>query len=856
MVGDRSLKRLFPYESRFINIAGYQMHYIDEGTGPVVLCLHGNPTWSFYFRHLIEELRHHFRVVAPDQIGMGLSDHPTDAHFRAVNRIDHLEEFVTKLGLTRYSMVMHDWGGSIGTGLGIRNVAAVERLVYLNTTLTETESLPLLIKASASPFIGKWLTQYTRRFLKFTTNLGVVHKLPRAVKKCYYYPYRTVARRTAIWDFVADIPFDSTHPSYGDMLKLARDIPLLSEVPVKIVWGLRDPCFHREMLTKVSHHLPQADILEIPDASHLVLEDARDIANVAIRVFLLDAGEGKQKDADTDSGHSGQEVNALYQAFSDCVRDHAEAEAVVVPSFLGDSVKYSQFRYREFYGLVAKYQRGLQQLGLARGDKVLMLVAPGPEFLALSYSVMGRGAIPVFLDPGMGTEKLLACIKEIQPDAFIGSPKAQLLRILKRDCFKELKFNVCASNWGIPGSRGLSYLKKFAARAGEPAPNDGIVLIAFTSGATGIPKGVVYSNDMIRAQLEIFRETFKLEAGGRDLPLLPIFSIFSLALGVSSVFPPVDPGRPLKLDPQRVVRVINDRQVTSSFGSPTLWKKIAEYCVRSRTVLHSVRQVFIAGAPVPAMTLEQVAEVMPEGKVYTPYGATEALPVTFVSADKILSMPPSLSEGGEQGIFVGAPVNGVSLKVVSAIDGIVEDFEEFEELPHGSIGEIIVSGKSVSTEYFGRPEITRLSKVKDSSGAVWHRMGDMGYRDAEGNLFFCGRKAHVVKTNKKIYYSIPCEKIFNLHPRVARSALVVVSPENIPAIVVEPHPQDFPETKAKEEKFRSELLELAASSSITSSIESIFFHPSFPVDGRHNAKIFRDQLGSWASEQVSQDRAA
>ena len=857
MVGDGSLKRLFPYESHFIEIEKFKLHYIDEGEGPVVLLLHGNPTWSFYFRHLIEELRPHFRVIAPDHIGMGLSDHPVDTHFRAVHRIDHLQEFVQKLGLTRYSMVMHDWGGSIGTGLAVRNIDAVERMVYLNTTLTETESLPLIIKASASPLIGRWLTKYTKRFLKFTTNLGVVHKLPRAVKKCYYYPYKNKARRTAIWDFVADIPFDSTHPSYGDMLGLARDLPLLAKVPVKIVWGLRDPCFHREMLTKVSHHLPHADILELPDASHLVLEDAPDIANVAIRDFFL----GKDStEASVGEGAVSmlpeQEVNALYEAFTDSVQRHPEAEAVVVPSFLGDSVKYSQFRYREFHGLVAKYQRGLQQLGLARGDKVLMLVSPGPEFLALAYAVMGRGATPVFLDPGMGMEKLLTCIQEVQPDAFIGSPKAQLLRMLKRQYFKELKFNVCASAWGLPGSRGLSYLKKFAARAGEAAPNDGVVLIAFTSGATGTPKGVVYTNEMIRAQLKIFKETFQLEVGGKDLPLLPIFSIFNLALGVSSVFPPVDPSKPIALDPQKVVRVIIDQQITTSFGSPTLWKKLAEYCVRSRTTLQSVKKIFIAGASVPLSTLDQVAEVLQGGAVYTPYGATEALPVTFVSYEDIRSMQPVAAVSGEQGTFVGKVVPGIALKIIAPHQGMLESNIELQELPAGIIGEILVSGESVSKTYFERPDATQQSKVVDAHGVSWHRMGDMGYRDVHGNIYFCGRKAHMVTGDGKHYYSVPIERIFNTHPKVARSALVALDATSGPALVIEPYPQYFPDTRSQEERFRSEIRELAQQEAITADIGDIFFHRSFPVDGRHNAKIFRDQLGVWADEQLLQERAA
>ena len=429
------LKKIFPFKSHYIDIAGFKMHYIDIGQGPVVLLLHGNPTWCFFYRQLIESLRDRFRVIAPDFIGCGFSDHPKDVHFRAGHRIQHLEEFVDKLALENFSLVMHDWGGSIGTGVAVRRIEAVEKLVYLNTTLTETEALPAIIKLASKPFIGRYLTQGSTRFLKLATKVGVSRKLSKDVQKAYLLPYKTKARRTAIWDFVADIPFDSRHPSYADMLFLADRIPQLANVPVQIVWGLKDPCFHREMLNRVAEHFPQARILEIPDASHLVLEDAPELANATIRSFLL--GEHTESKAIKDSratfGPSEDaKQNALYAAFVATAKKYRDSPAVIVPSFLGDNVKYSQINYGEFADLVNKYQRGLSKVGLERKDRVLMMVSPGIDFLALSLAVMGRGAIPFFLDPGMGKEKLFDCIKEIHPDIFIGSPKAQLLRLLKR----------------------------------------------------------------------------------------------------------------------------------------------------------------------------------------------------------------------------------------------------------------------------------------------------------------------------------------------------------------------------------------------------------------------------------------
>ena len=816
------------------------MHYLDEGKGPVVLLLHGNPTWCFYFRNLIELLKGDFRVIAPDYIGCGLSDHPAEAHFRARQRIEHLEEFTAKLGLERFSLVMHDWGGGIGTGLAVDHPEAVEKLVYLNTTLTETESLPLLIKAAAHPLVGKYLTKYSRRFLKFTTSLGVSRKLSKEVRKAYHYPYRTRARRGAIWDFVADIPFNDSHPSYAEMLGLADKLPRFGRTPVQIVWGLKDPCFHRGMLNKVMAHFPHANVLEIPEASHLVLEDAPDLAGRTIRDFLL--GEFRATEL-----RKAATPNSLYRAFMQTAATCAGSTAIVVPSFFSDSVKYAQIKYSDLAVLVNQYQRGLTDLGLSRGDKVLMLVSPGIDFLALSYAVMGRGAVPVYLDPGMGRDRLLACIAGLNADAFIGSLRAQPLRLFRARLFPRLKFSLCATDWSVPGTVTTGFLKKFSSKPLPEEGSSGMCLIAYTSGATGTPRGVVFSDGMITRQLSIFREVFGFEAGKKDLPLLPVFSLFGAALGVCSVFAQVDPARPLALDPSKVVKIVNDLGIESSFGSPTLWNKISEYCIRSRAVLPSIERVYMAGAPVSPRVLERLQQILERGEAFTPYGATEALPVTLISAGQIRAAEMLPARGGEIGTLVGRAVPGVEIRVIRHVSGAIAHIASAQACRLGEIGEVIVMGDNVSRSYFRQPEADALSKIQDGE-RFWHRMGDMGYLDGEGNLYFCGRKAHVVECGGKVYYSIPTERVFNQHPKVARSALVALHGGKEAAIVVEPYPQYWPDGRAERKAFAGELAKLAKADPIASSIAKFFFHQSFPVDGRHNAKIFRDRLGLWASE--------
>jgi len=837
------LEQLLPYSSHFLEIDGFKMHYLDEGSGSVVVLLHGNPTWCFYYRNLIESLKDKYRVIACDFIGCGLSDHPKNVHFTALERVEQFTKFVEKLELQRFSLVMHDWGGSIGSTFAVRNVEKIEKLIYLNTTLTETESLPVLIKKAARPILGKYLTKYSKWFLKVTTaqGLGVVNKLPHNVRQAYLYPYRTIARRTAIWDFVADIPFKESDKSYAGVQELRNCLPRLAEIPVQIIWGMKDPCFHVGMLNKVAAHFPQAYILEIEDASHLVLEDAPQLTCTNIRQFLA------QPPYLIHKHNRANELNVLYKSFLQQVSDKPEDKAVLIPSFTGNTVKYQHVSYQELNGLINQYQRGLSDAGLRCGDKVVMLVSPGIDFLALSYAVMGRGGVPIFLDPGMGIDKLLHCIEVANPAGFILSPKAHLLRLKNTKIFKRAKFHVTVGDWFPLAGLTTSKFAKFSRKNLTEVTSSGTALIAYTSGATGTPKGVVYTDVMMSEQLRIFKDVFGFssEQSEKDLPLLPVFSLFTVAMGVCSVFPPVNPARPLELNPKEIVRLINELQIAYSFGSPALWNKISKYCVEANVVLPSLKKVFLAGAPVQKDTLERLKILLKNGNATTPYGATEALPVTLISMSQILDADLVPAVSGEQGVLVGKQLSSMRIGVIEAFSGEISDISEVKWLPSFHIGEIIVSGRNVSPAYFEQLEATKLAKIKDGE-AFWHRMGDMGYLDAEGNLYFCGRKAHVVKTESKIYYSVPTEAIFNQHTKVARSALVHLAHSNEAAIVVEPLVWKDVSSRDKREKFILELSALAKNNSITADINKFFFYKSFPVDGRHNAKIFREKLALWA----------
>jgi olefin beta-lactone synthetase len=877
---------LYPFPSRFATVGrtaaagaeasqGHRMHYIDEGSGPVIVCLHGNPTWGFLFRNLIASLRQDFRVIVPDHVGCGLSDQPNDVFFRAADRIDHLEELLEQLGIDRFSLVMHDWGGPIGTGLAVRRPTAVERLVYFNTTLAEMALLPGMIRRAASPLIGRTLTQHTMHFVKLLTSFGIVHTLPDEIRQGYHQPYRTHASRRAIWGFVRDIPFSRSHPTAALMDDMVARLPELAHKPVKILWGMKDPCFRPEILRHVAGRFPQADVVQIPDASHLVLEDAAEQSIAAVHDFLrplkVTSGGGPAAGShvadsgsvsgagmrlgDTPNNSHGDAAadprppaSGLYAALQAAAATAPWVAAVTKVSFprWSGRPRYDAIDFAALAGRINAYERGLAAAGLRAAERVIMLVTPGVDFLALSYAVMGRGAVPVFIDPGMGVDAVVACMREAEPSGFIGVPRAHLLRLKAGDVFRSLRLCVVAGRFSLFGATPLRDLRKPTAGPPTPIPRqaDDAALVAFTSGGTGRPKGVIFTNRMLTEQLAVFRGQFGFRGGEQDLPLLPVFSLFTAALGVGSIFPPLNPSRPLALVPKQIIRVMRDLGNQTSFGSPTLWTKLAEYCRQTGTSLPQLRRVFMAGAPVSQATLDLVKAACPQAESFTPYGATEALPVTLAAAADLREHPPVLAVSGEQGTPVGWAIEGVSLRVVHAVAGPAD--ASLVDCPERVIGEIVVSGGTVSREYLSRTEANAASKVCEGD-RVWHRMGDMGYLDSSGQLYFCGRRTHVVTTSDRVFHSVPVENVFNRHPQVSRTALVGI--EGVPAVVVEPRSRSL--DAAARRQIVGELRAIGSGDPVTAPIRRFYFHPSFPVDARHNAKIFRDRLAVWAATQAA-----
>ena len=510
--------------------------------------------------------------------------------------------------------------------------------------------------------------------------------------------------------------------------------------------------------------------------------------------------------------------------------------------------KYAHLTFRQLDELCDAYAHGLVEVGFQRGDRVLLMVRQGLELIALTFALFKIGAVPILIDPGMGRQSFLACVANAKPDRMIGIHLAFVAKRLFGRHFHTVRTSVCTTAHWWTGAHALPAIARHDGGPFEPRPTtrDDLAAILFTSGSTGPPKGVLYTHGIFDGQVQAIQRIYDIRPGEVAVPAFPLFALFSVAMGTTCVIPDMDPARPAALNPANLVEAIEDFGATMGFGSPAIWTIVARYCEAHDIELDSLERMLMFGAAIPPNLMQRWERIMPHGRVHTPYGATESLPVATISSEEVLGETAKLSQQG-RGICVGRPVDEVRVTVIAITDTALTTWDEVDELAPGEIGELCVQGPMVTRGYDGRPEHDALSKVAgEVPGTFWHRMGDVGYIDDAGRIWFCGRKAHRVQTSAGTMFTVPCEAIFNEHPDVYRSALVGYTPEGltVPAIFIEPEPGKFPRSTDAEATFRAAILELAKSTELTAKIEHVFFHASFPVDRRHNAKIHREELAA------------
>lgn len=559
-------------------------------------------------------------------------------------------------------------------------------------------------------------------------------------------------------------------------------------------------------------------------------------------------GTPRDPSRSTSFAHLGERLKHYAREMPDAV-----AIAVQLRRDRRGNAIYRTRTFRELDARTDQLAAGLLASGATPGMRVAILVPFGMDFIEIVFASLKAGIVSILIDPGMGRGNVLACLEEAEPEGFVAVPLAHAVRTIFASRFPKTKFLVTVGRRWFWGGVTLDQAQRAGADASPPigpAASDPAAII-FTTGSTGPPKGVLYEHRQFVRQTELIQERFDIRPGTAEVAGFPLFALFDPGMGVTCVLPKMDFTRPASIDPENFLAAAKDFSAAQSFGSPALWNAVSRYCEAKKKTIPSLEQAFSAGAPVPSHVLVRLLAAMrPGAEIWTPYGATEALPVATISSKEVLGETAARSREGA-GTCVGSRFPGVEWRVIRIDDGPLPDISQTQELPRGEIGELMVRGDVVTREYVTRTAANALHKVADGEG-FWHRMGDVGRLDEQDRFWFCGRKSHRVKTKTGTHFTIPCEAIANGHSHVYRSALVGIGPadDRTPVIVVEPWPENRPRTIAAAQELIAGVAALLAAHPLTRSVRYVLIKLELPVDIRHNSKIFRERLAVWAEREL------
>ncbi|MFP4040029.1 MAG: fatty acid CoA ligase family protein [Desulfosudaceae bacterium] len=557
-------------------------------------------------------------------------------------------------------------------------------------------------------------------------------------------------------------------------------------------------------------------------------------------------------DLHPEDGQTVPETVNIATRLKEMARVQPYKKAVVAPVGRDNTgrVAYVHLTFAQLDADSDRLAGGLEKAGFRRGSRTVLMVRPSLDFFSLVFALFKAGIIPVVVDPGMGISRMLSCFSETSPQGFIGIPPAHVLRKLRPAFFKSVRNRVTVGPRWFWGGPTLDRLRRNGddqyqlQRTGR----DETAAILFTTGSTGPAKGVIYTHGNFDAQINQIQNHFQIAPDEIDLPTFPLFALFDPALGMTAVIPDMDPTRPARVNPEKIIEGITNFGVTNMFASPALLKRVGSHCRRQNIKLPSLRRVVSAGAPVHPDNIEQFSQALPPtAEIHTPYGASEAVPVISIGSREILAETKPMTEKGF-GNCVGRVLSGVEARLIKITDSPIEEWSDDLLVAPGEPGEITVKGDHVTAAYHNRPRDNAAAKIPDGNG-FWHRMGDLAWIDNKNRYWFLGRKSHRVTTEKKVLFTVPCEAIFNNHPDVARSALVGVGQpgRQKPVICVEP----LKKKGIHRKELTRELLALAKTHKLTQDIETVLFHDNFPVDIRHNSKIFREKLTLWATKKTA-----
>ncbi len=805
-------------------------HVLDnrvENAEVTLLCVHGNPTWSYVWRDTIAEAPDGVRVIAVDQLDMGYSERTGTVRGLA-QRVADLCSLTDALDIDGPVVtVAHDWGGPISLGWAARHRSQLSGIVLMNTAVHQPRDAPAprLIRTVRSRGILDRATVDTTIFIRGALALSRP-RIAAPIREAYLAPYRTADRRAAIGAFVRDIPIEPEHESASALDEIARSLDDMGDVPALLLWGPSDPVFSDTYLHDLERRLPQAAVHRFIGASHLLPEDA-DTAS-AVHTWVGQLGAPAEPAAAS--------ANQL-PPWPDLERRANDDQLAVIE--MGPDEATASITFRELHDDVDRLASGLTAHGLAKGDRVALLVPPGVDLTAALYACWRIGAVVVVADAGLGVRGMGRALRSANPVYLIGVSRA----LAAARAMRWPGRRISTTNLGVTAARALRVetsldeLRTLGTDVAVPAPPDDSdeAAVAFTSGATGPAKGVAYRHGQLRAQRDALVAAYDIEADDRLVAAFAPFALYGPAMGITSVVPAMDVTSPSTLTAASLGAAAGAVDATLVFASPSALANViatsADLEPSQRTALSGVRLLLSAGAPVPPSTLRSMKALMPLAECHTPYGMTEVLPVADIDLVGIDAA------GAGRGVCVGRPVPGVEV-AISSLDDTGAATGDLTTKP-GVLGEVCVRADHTKDTY----DRLWITQHASANPAGWHRSGDAGRYDEEGRLWVEGRLAHLIVGADGPLTPLPIEQAAVGAQGVAAAAAVGVGPQGAQVVALIVAPEEPP----KRSRLASEHLADAVRAHVDVDVAAVLCVPELPVDLRHNAKVDRTGLARWAS---------
>jgi acyl-CoA synthetase (AMP-forming)/AMP-acid ligase II/pimeloyl-ACP methyl ester carboxylesterase len=689
---------------RFVGPSGRDVtwHVLDTGmtetTIATMVCVHGNPTWSYLYRDLLLALSPKWRVIAIDQSGMGYSERTEPRQL--AERIEELVAFCRQVVTTPLYLAAHDWGGPVAVG-ATRHLP-IEALILANTAVGQPENVavpPLIAGFRRFVDVG---CHRTPAFVRGTSWMTT-----RNHRRALNAPYRSASRRQAIVDFVADIPVENTHASRPALDGVGEAFEALT-VPILLLWGAKDPVFHDRFLSDLRRRQPTATVERFEHSGHLVLLDGG--VGPIVRDWLDRLTAKPFVGSRATAQHDG---SVFASAFTSVERNAARQEAL----YQGPDGKLSWAELAEQAGVAAS---ALTHEGIGRGHKVALLIPPSKELLIAAVALWRVGAIPVVVDPSSGLVALRRQLRAQAPRAVLGTTKSLIAAATLR--------------W-TPGAKRMGFGSRFAAtdlsRPHGPIPSavdldaDELAAIVHTSGATGPAKAVAYTHGSLVAQRTPIEQVLGKDGNGAFTSSFAAFSLLAPALERAVLRPDVPVDQPSKLGFEELQVLTRSRAIDVAWLSPASARQLVA-TAKGRTL--PISRVLLAGAPIPPALANAVGRIT-KGIVLSPYGMTECLPITTgVGTGEV---HPS------GGVVVGPPVDGATVKLRDLSTGAVFDTS-------GAFGEILVAAPWMY-DFYDQRNTANVSATVLLEGVRFHATGDVGLFDGE-RLVVLGRLRDVAHT--------------------------------------------------------------------------------------------------------------